>query len=85
MARRGHFLAAMTGTETGELRALVQRLYGGPLDAEPGDIVVLKSDVADIKKTVNRAAGAVMAASGIIGFLGLSGIVALFNGLGVGK
>lgn len=73
----------MTPPETITLAGLVQRLYGGPLDGEPGDILQLKSDVTSIKRTVDRAAGMVIAASGIMSFLGLAGIVALLRGLGL--
>lgn len=73
----------MTPAERNDYADLRHRLYGGGSDAEEGDIVVLKRDVASIKRDVAYAAGAVKAAAAIMGVFGLTGIVALLRGLGL--
>ena len=73
----------MTPPERRDLELLIQRLYGGSIDGEPGDVVQLKDDMKSIKRTLDRWDASFKVVIGIVSFFGITGIVALFRGFGL--
>jgi len=71
----------MTNLEHNELRELRHRLYGGGLDGEPGDIVMMKRDIASIRATLLRWDGAITFVKVASGFVSLGGLTLFLRAL----
>lgn len=69
----------MTEQERVQLAALTQRLYGGPMDGEKGDVVALKEDVAAIRVQLTRLATAAAVIAAVVSFVGFSGLIWLIR------